>query len=74
MWQWSFLKPFSEKGSCSSSGGYIVLCNIVNTCETAAKFFHTDIFTKVYLTIELLSSSCVYGQSVSGMLCVYLEY
>ena len=46
----------------------------MNTSETAAMSFHTDVFTKVYLMTELLSSSCVHDQSVSGKLSVSLEY
>ena len=52
-----FFKTIFGKGSCPSSGSSIIVCNIMNTSEIAAVFFHTGVFTKLYLTVELLSSS-----------------
>jgi len=52
LWQWSFLKPFSGKVSCLSSGSSIVVCNNMNTSETAAMSFHTGVFNKVYLMMS----------------------
>jgi hypothetical protein len=65
LWQWSFLKPFSGKGFSPSSGSSIVMCNIMNTSETAAMSLHTGVFTNVYL-MQL----CVWPVCIKEALCI----